>query len=293
MTGQDVRHGGSRERGGADRGEARHHAGFAPAVIDVGDIAWRCGGALRTTRAVPEEVAVALTYNSATHAVMMMTPTDLEDFAVGFSIAEGIVCHREEIRAVEPFVHPLGIDLRITLSDGSTERHWARRRRMAGPVGCGLCGIDSLRMAMRPLPRVTASNRISAEQIRAAVIALSPQQPLNKLTHAMHAAAYWSPCQGIRAVREDVGRHNALDKLCGAMAREDLDMSEGMVLLTSRVSIEMIQKVAIAGCGILVAVSAPTALAVETARSIGLTLVGIARNDGFNVFACPGRIRLT
>ncbi|MBR0645370.1 formate dehydrogenase accessory sulfurtransferase FdhD [Plastoroseomonas hellenica] len=259
-------------------------------VIEVPDTAWRNNAASGSTRRIADEVAIAVTYDGTTHAVMMATPADLEDFAVGFSLAEGIIATPAEIAGIEPTMHALGIDLRIAFAGDSADRFWARRRAMAGPVGCGLCGIDSLKEARRPSPRVTPGDRFPAAAILAAVRALPPLQPLNHHTRAMHAAAYWTRSAGIRAVREDVGRHNALDKLCGAMARQGIAMEQGVALLTSRVSVEMVQKLAVAGCPVLVAVSAPTALAVATAKAAGITLVAIARDDGFEVFTHPERI---
>lgn len=262
----------------------------APSV-EVPITAWRDGVATVTSRAIPGEAAVAVTYGRATHAVMMATPADLEDFAVGFSLAEGVVADASEITEVETVANALGIELRITLASAQADRLWERRRTMAGPIGCGLCGIDSLKQAMRPVPRVTADDlRIEASALLEAMRSLPARQPHHSRTHAMHAAAYWSPADGILAVREDVGRHNALDKLCGAMARTGSAMHAGAVLLTSRVSVDMVQKLAVAGCPVLVAVSAPTALAVATADAAGITLVGIARPDGFEVFTHPGRI---
>ena len=259
-------------------------------VVEAADTVWRDGTLSATARAIPAETAIAITYGGTTHAVMMATPSDIEDFAVGFSLAEGVIAGPDDIVAIEPAVTELGIDVRITLSDDSSDRFWTRRRAMAGPVGCGLCGIDSLKEAMRPSPPVGQGEPVPAGAILAAMRALPPLQPFNLRTRAMHAAAFWRRGDGILAVREDVGRHNALDKLCGAMARRGVAMRDGVTLLTSRVSVEMVQKLAIAGCPVLVAVSAPTALAVATADAAGITLVAIARGDGFEVFTHPERV---
>ncbi len=260
-------------------------------LVEVTGTVWRSGAVSSTARTIPEEVAIAVTYGRTTHAVMMATPSDLEDFAVGFSLAEGIVATPDEITGIEPVANPLGIDLRIALADAQEGRFRDRRRAMAGPVGCGLCGLDSLKEVLRPAPRVADDGAsIQAEALLAATRALPPLQPHNMRTRAMHAAAYWSPAEGIVAVREDIGRHNALDKLCGAMARRGGAMRAGAALVTSRASVDMVQKLAVAGCPVLVAVSAPTALAVATAEAAGITLVAIARSDGFEVFTHPGRI---
>ena len=242
-------------------------------------------------RALPEEVAVALTYNRASYAVMMATPLDIEDFGVGFSLTEGIIGSPSELVDIEVLGVELGIELRMTLAGDAAERTAERRRRLAGPVGGGLCGVESLEEALRPLPPVTARLTVTPDEVRAALAGLAAAQTLNRATRAVHAAGFWRPGPGLIAVREDVGRHNALDKLAGALARAGGPAHEGMVVISSRVSIEMVQKAAVMGAGILVAVSAPTALAVRSADAAGLTLVAVAREDGFEVFSGARRIR--
>lgn len=239
-------------------------------------------------RMLPEETAVALSYNGTTQAVMMATPAALEDFARGFTLTEGIATP-DEIAGITVVETDLGIDLQIWLRPEAGGRFAARRRTMAGPVGCGLCGIDSLEEAVRRLPPVTASAlRLTPDQIFAAVAALPAQQPLHDATRAVHAAAFWTPAQGMVTSREDVGRHNALDKLAGATV--GLGLSAGAVVLTSRVSIDMVQKCAAMGVPVLIAVSAPTAHAVELAEAAGITLIVLARPDRFEVFTRPDRI---
>ena len=251
---------------------------------------WRRDGASAGVRAVPEETALAITYNGGTYAVMMGTPQDLHDFAVGFSLSEGVVSSAAEIQSFEAVEFDDGVELRMWLAPDTAEGISARRRQIAGPTGCGLCGIDSISEAVKPAAIV--GRAFTPEQIMAAMAALSPLQKINIETRAVHAAAFWTPARGIVALREDVGRHNALDKLAGALAQAGTDASEGMVLLTSRVSVEMVQKTAAIGAVLMVSVSAPTALAIRVAEEANITLVAIARADGFEIFTHPHRVTL-
>lgn len=259
---------------------------------DVACTIWRDGAAHAGSRSVAEETAIAFTYGGSTHAVMMATPADLEDFAVGFTLTEGLVDSAGEIEAIERIDSDLGIEMRILLSTDRLQRLAARRRTLAGPVGCGLCGIESLEAATRTLRPVAGGRAIEASTILAAMRALGPLQTFNNQTHSVHAAGYLGADGAIGPVREDVGRHNALDKLAGALARSGLSAAEGAVLLTSRVSVEMVQKTAMIGAPVLVAVSAPTALAIRAADEAGITLVAVARPDGFEIFTRPERIGL-
>lgn len=248
-------------------------------------LSFRAGALRAARRPLPAEVAVALSYNGSTHAVMMATPADLHDFARGFTLTEGIATP-DEIDSIEAVETPLGIDLQIWLRADAAARQGRRRRHMAGPVGCGLCGIDSLEQALRqPLPVADAGFRLTPAQVMAAVAALPQHQPLHDETRAAHCAAFWTPA-GIVAAREDVGRHNALDKLIGATGPR----SDGAAVLTCRVSIDMVQKTCAAGIPVLIAVSAPTAAAVDMAAAAGLTLIALARPDGFDLFTHPHRL---
>lgn len=239
------------------------------------------------SRMLAEEVAVALTFNGSTQAVMMATPDDLVDFAYGFALTEGIA-RPEEILSVEVETLPQGRDVQVWLRPEAEARLAARRRTMAGPVGCGLCGIDSLDQALRPLPLVPASSfRMAPAEVMAAVAALPNQQRLHDATRAVHCAAWWTP-PGILAAREDVGRHNALDKLCGHLIRHP--RPDGAVVITSRVSIDLVQKVVLLGAPVLIAVSAPTADAVALADTAGLCLIALARPDRFEVFTHTDRL---
>jgi FdhD protein len=251
---------------------------------------WEPHGRSEGSRSVPEETAVALTYNGGTHAVMMATPLDLEDFALGFSLNEGIIDNASEIESLDIVHMDDGIELRVWLAKANADRLQRRRRHIAGPTGCGLCGIESIVEATRPARVVGPGRRFSAGQIMTAMASLSELQKLNIETRAVHAAALWEPASGIVALREDVGRHNALDKLVGASRRTAVPAGDAAILLTSRVSVEMVQKSATVGASVMVSVSAPTAAAVRMADAAGMTLAAVARRDGFEVFTHPGRI---
>ncbi|WP_172134546.1 formate dehydrogenase accessory sulfurtransferase FdhD [Bradyrhizobium aeschynomenes] len=253
-------------------------------------LVWRDGALTEGHRRVPEETAVALTYNGGTQAVMMATPQDLRDFAVGFSLNEGLITSRDDIVSLDVVELDDGIELRMWLPDAFAERLAERRRNIAGPTGCGLCGIDSLAEAVRPAAHVPQGRRFTPRDVMTALVAIEPLQKLNHETRAVHAAAFWTPARGIVALREDVGRHNALDKLAGHLAQTHSTATEGLVIMTSRVSVELVQKAAAMGAPVLVAVSAPTALAIRMAEAAGITLIAVARNDGFEIFTHPERI---
>ena len=239
-------------------------------------------------RVLPEEVAVALSFNGTTQAVMMATPADLADFGYGFALTEGIAAP-SDILSVEVEPLPRGHDVQIWLKPEAEARLSARRRTMAGPVGCGLCGIDSIDQALRDVPVVAPSGfRMSPAQVMAAVAALPAEQQLHDATRAAHCAAFWQAGRIVLA-REDVGRHNALDKLVGAIARGGL-ARDGAVVLTCRVSTDMVQKVAMLGAAVIIAVSAPTVEAVELAEAAGITLIALARPDRFEVFSHSDRL---
>ena len=242
----------------------------------------RQGRAVQTLRTLAEEVAVALVYNGSTQAVMMATPRDLEDFGRGFTRTEGL----GEVERIEVLDHPKGMEVQMWLPDDHAQALAERRRVMAGPVGCGLCGIDSLDQAGRGLPAVTADITITPDDVTRAMAALRDGQMMHDRTRAMHAAGFYVPGQGLTCLREDVGRHNALDKLVGAVP----DCTIGAVVLTSRVSVDMVQKTALAGASVILAVSAPTTLAVQTAQAANITLVARVRDDTFEIFTHPQRI---
>jgi FdhD protein len=263
------------------------------ATTQTSRLAHRASGTTSANRMVPEETPVAFSFAGTTHAVMMASPADFEDFALGFSLTEGIIADPQEIEAIEVEDHGAGIDIQIRLKDQANTRFEVRRRRLAGPVGCGLCGIESIEEAMRSVDKVGASKlTLEAEDIVRSVRLLSKVQPLHSETGAVHAAGFYVPGKGIVMAREDVGRHNALDKLAGALAKAGINGASGAVVVTSRVSVEMVQKTAAIGSAFIMAVSAPTALAIRTAEEAGMTLVALVRGDDFDVFTHPERVVL-
>ncbi len=222
---------------------------------------------------------------------MMATPQDFRDFALGFTLNERIVADLSEIQEIEIVAAPgAAVELRLWIDEARMEALDHRRRHLTGAMGCGLCGLESLAEATRSPPAVPTGLTLTAEQVAAACAALAPAQRLSQITRAVHAAGYWTAAAGMVAVREDVGRHNALDKLAGALVASGQRASQGVLVMTSRVSIELIQKAAVMGVQILAAVSAPTLLALREAEAIGMTLIGIARDDGFEVFTHAERI---
>lgn len=239
---------------------------------------------------IAEEVPVALVYNGVSHAVMLATPQDLEDFALGFSLTEGILDSASDLYGLEVVPQAQGIELHLDVATACFQRLKEKRRNMTGRTGCGLCGSESLEQALRiPVAKLKNQSTISGKVISLAFTNIRQQQKLQALTGATHASA-WVSLQGdVELVREDVGRHNALDKLIGAMAKSK-HHTDGFVLTTSRASYEMVQKTVSAGCNILVAISAPTGLAIRMAEQCGLTLVGFARENSYVVYSHPENI---
>ncbi len=243
---------------------------------------------------VAEEMPLAISYNGFAHAVMLGTPFDLEDFVVGFSLAEGIISRPSDLKSIESRPNEDGIEIAVALQPDALHRFLARRRVRAlpGRTSCGLCGVEDLEQ-LRPIARpacVRPASPPDQAALHAAFDGLRNYQPLSRLTHAAHAAA-WADLDGsLRIVREDVGRHNALDKLVGAALRSDRDLADGFCLITSRCSYEMVQKAVTAGIATLAAVSAPTALAVRMARHAGLILLTPDRSGGFLIYAAPQKV---
>ena len=262
------------------------HAGFVRRPIRR----WRNGEVAEQTDAIAEEVPVALVYNDRPHVVMMATPRDLDDFALGFSLSEAIIGEAGELSSIETQTLIEGIEVRLRIPDSRAQALEARHRNLTGRTSCGLCGAQALEDAVRQPPHVGAGPSIDADVLHRALAQMHDRQPLNVATGATHAAA-WANLNGdIVLLREDVGRHNALDKLIGAMAKRNERVDDGFLVVTSRASYEMVQKSATAGIALLAAISAPTALAIHLAEETGMTLIGFARPEGHVVYANPERI---
>lgn len=238
-------------------------------------------------RCIAIETPVSVEVGGIGYAVMMATPADLEDYAIGFALGEGLVETADQIGRVD--THPIeaGWALRIWLPPERNAVALERARKRVSESSCGLCGIENIEEVLRPLPPVTARIATDREGIAAALAALRDHQPLGRATGAVHAAAFCSPDGTIRLAREDVGRHNALDKLIGAMARAGIDPAAGFILLSARCSYELVEKTVRAGCPMLVTISAPTSLAATRAAAAGLTLVALARTDSALVISDP------
>ncbi|MDP1595558.1 MAG: formate dehydrogenase accessory sulfurtransferase FdhD [Methylotenera sp.] len=248
-----------------------------------------CDGELKQTQdCLAEETPVALIYNGVSHAVMLATAQDLEDFALGFSLSEGIVHNASELYGIEVQVQSNGIELHCNIASERFAQLKQRRRTLAGKTGCGLCGAENLAQAMRYPEPLVVQNKVEVRSIIKGLRAIQSWQSLQQKTGATHACAYVLADGTVSIVREDVGRHNALDKLVGALAK--IKREAGFVVTTSRASFEMVQKTASAGIGLLVAVSAPTGLAVRVAEQSGLTLVGFARDNRHVVYSNSERI---
>jgi FdhD protein len=251
---------------------------------------WKKGINSTAQDEVVAEVPVALTYNKRSHVVMMVTPTDLEDFAAGFSLTEGIVDEPGDILDTRIIKREQGLELAMTVSEESILRLDRQRRNLVGRTGCGLCGAESLDQATRSPAVVSGQLSVSAKALQTAVNSLNDHQPLQVLTGAVHGAAWCDTDGRIVDLREDIGRHNAFDKLIGHLCLSDFDPSTGFALVSSRASYEMVYKAAAAGMEVLVAVSAPTTMAIDFAQRSGITLVGFARPGRHNVYTFEGRI---
>ncbi len=263
-------------------------SGFVHRAVDR----WRHGEATHEDDCVAEEMPIAMLYNGVSFAVMMATPQDLEDFALGFSLSEGLVTAPTQLLQVDVQTLLEGMQLSMTVDAQAHGAHLAHQheRLLPGRSGCGICGTRELEQVIRHSPPVSAGITVTRNALERALSQLQSQQPINAATGAVHAAAWANRDGSIVLVREDVGRHNALDKLIGAMHRAGIDPQNGMALVTSRASYEMVTKASSAGIALLAAISAPTALAIELARSAGITLIGFARPGSHNVYTHPHRL---
>jgi FdhD protein len=273
-------------RKGDDEAEAQASLPFAEVAVRR----WKQGTLTETRDFVTEEVPIALVYHGVPHVVMLASPADLEDYAVGFTVSEGLVAHPREIKSVEVERGPESIEVRIGIAGERFSELLRRRRNLTGRTGCGLCGAETVEDAIRPPAKVAAGPTVSVDDLHAALVQLESKQPVNARTGSIHAAAWVVPGNGVQLVREDVGRHNALDKVIGALVRGGVDVTTGYALITSRASFEMVQKAVTSGITFVAAVSAPTGLAVRLAQQSGLTLVGFARRDQHVIYANPQRL---
>lgn len=265
----------------------------SPTSSEVPVYRWRDGTIEHVTDRVAEEVPVALTYHGISYVVMLATPANLEDLAAGFTLSEGIVASPDEIHSVETAQRDDGaLEVKIGIGAERFAELLRRQRNTTGRTGCGLCGAATVEEAIRELPAVPEGVKVSSDELHAALRSIHTQQHINRETGSVHAAAWVVPGKGIQLVREDVGRHNALDKVIGALIRSHADFSRGWFLITSRASYEMVLKTATVGVSFLAAVSAPTAFAIRLAQSTGLTLVGFAREHTHVVYSHPSRLTL-
>ena len=251
---------------------------------------WKSDQHISELDSIAEEVPISLIYNGMPHVVMLATPTNLEEFALGFSITEGIIKSPQELLSARVYNRSNGIEVQIKIPEERFQCMSDKGRNLTGRTGCGLCGASTLKQAIRKPSEVVGDLRVSAIDLSNALTELVSFQKLNKMTGAVHAAAWVIPGEGIIDIREDVGRHNALDKLIGFLLRTEKELSSGFVLVTSRASFEMVQKTAWVGINMLVAISAPTGLAIRLANETNLTLIGFARGDQHVVYTHPHRL---
>jgi FdhD protein len=268
-------------------------ARFTPTHTEYQVQRWQDGQLAVAGDRVAEEVPVSLVYNGVPHVVMMASPADLEDFALGFSLSEGVLASARELYQTGITPVSEGVEIRMEIDLQRFLPLEEQHRNLAGRTGCGLCGAETIEQAVRHPAAVGAGVEVSHAALHAAFAQLAERQTLNAVTGAVHAAAWATPDGRLVAVREDVGRHNALDKMIGAITREGRSFAEGFALITSRASFEMAQKAATVGISLLAAISAPTGLAIRLAQETGLTLVGFARGGQHNVYANVHRLKVS
>jgi FdhD protein len=267
-----------------------HRLGYGGTLLEIPTIRWDQGVPSEQVERVVEETPVAIVYNGIPHVVMMATPTDLEDFALGFSLTEELIQSPADLEHVQVVRYSRGVEIQAIVAERCAAVIGERTRRLTGRTGCGICGADGVDAVLKTIHTVPAGGRVTVAALQRALEALAGSQPLNAASGAVHAAA-WARADGtLELVREDVGRHNALDKLVGAAISAKVDTATGFVVVTSRASFEMVQKAAVLGVPLLAAISGPTGLAVRVAKESGLTLVGFARGTRFTAYTHPERL---
>ena len=264
--------------------------GYAGPLVGTPTVRWEDGRPSEREEQIVEETPVAIVYNGIPHVVMMATPTDLEDFALGFSLTEELIGSPGEVERLEIERYGRGVEIKATVAAHRGDAIAERTRRLTGRTGCGICGADSVDAVLKQIHPVKRSAPVSVSAVQRALESLAAQQPLNEAAGAVHAAAWATADGALSLVREDVGRHNALDKLIGAAVKAGVDPESGFAVVTSRASFEMVQKATVLGAPLLAAISGPTGLAVRVARESGLTLVGFARRGRLTVYTHPDRI---
>lgn len=267
-----------------------HRLGYAGSLLEYPTVRWEGETRTEQDERIVEETPVAIVYNGIPHVVMMATPTDLEDFALGFSLTEELIQSPADLEHLEIVRYSRGVEIQATVADRCATVIAGRTRRLTGRTGCGICGADGVDAVLKEIHPVTGGAPIEVSAVQTALDALAANQPLNAASGAVHAAG-WARADGtLEMMREDVGRHNALDKLVGAATTARVDASAGFAVVTSRASFEMVQKAAVLGAPLLAAISGPTGLAVRVARQSGLTLVGFARRGRLTVYTHPERV---
>ena len=267
-----------------------HRLGYGGTLLEIPAVRWDQGVPTDQVERVVEETPVAIVYNGIPHVVMMATPTDLEDFALGFSLTEELIQSPADLEQLQVVRYSRGVEIQAIVAEQCAAVIEARTRRLTGRTGCGICGADGVDAVLKTIHTVSPGGRVTVTALQRALEALASSQPLNAASGAVHAAA-WARADGtLELVREDVGRHNALDKLVGAAISAGVEPATGFVVVTSRASFEMVQKAAVLGVPLLAAISGPTGLAVRVAKESGLTLVGFARGTRFTAYSHAERL---
>ena len=267
-----------------------YRLGYAAPLLETPSIRWDGDARSEQTEPVVEETPVAIVYNGIPHVVMMATPADLEDFALGFSLTEELIASPDDLQSLQVVRYSRGVEIQALVAERCAATIAERTRRLTGRTGCGICGADGIDSVLKTIHPVRGGDGIAVGAVRRAFELLAEQQPFNAASGAVHAAGWASADGTLELVREDVGRHNALDKLVGAAIKAKVDPTAGFVLVTSRASFEMVQKTAVLGAPLMAAISGPTGLAVRVAQQSGLTLVGFARGARLTAYTHPERL---